>query len=108
MQDAGGKIPLCAGPELSELFAQPFGQQRRTRLEPAVLHRHPDRPAAADQNQQLLRPGHGGVKQIPLQHHVMLGQERQHDDREFAALRLVHGHRVGERQLVRLVKRVVD
>src|SRR5690606_611614 len=52
--------------------------------------------------------GDGGVKDVTLEHEVMLAHEGQHYSGVFAALRFVDGDGVGEGELVEFVVGIED
>src|SRR5208282_1812363 len=54
----------------------------------------------SDEHHQPLAARHAGVDQVPLQHRVMLGAERNHDGWVLRSLALVDRRRVGKNQLV--------
>ena len=100
-----GRRPLPGG--------QPSVRRRWSRAvwrrpAPARADRGGQGPGGADQHDELLGAGDGGVQQVTLQHHPGARGERDDDGRVLAALRTVdrHGVRVGE--LVQLVEVVVD
>ena len=92
-------------PALCLNFEQ-FGQPREAGAEPDVFYCHIHRLAAADEDKQFSRPGHAGVEQIALKHHVVLGKQRNYHRRKFASLRFVNGYCVGKCQLVGIIKGV--
>ena len=72
-------------PALCLRFEQ-FRQPGKSRAQPDILYRHIHRFGTADENQQFARPGHSGIEQIALKHHVMLGEQRDDYCRKFTAL----------------------
>src|ERR1700721_2297077 len=60
-----------------------------------VAHGNGDCFLLADQHDQLLSSSHASVEQVPLQHCVVLGQNRDYDGRVFGALALVDRPGVG-------------
>ena len=55
---------------------------------------------------QLLAARHPRVDQVPLQHRVVLGAERDHDGGVLRALALVNRRRVGQYQLIEFAKAI--
>ena len=53
---------------------QPFVQLRPPPTSGDILHRDGDSLFLADEYHQSFAPGDAGVKQVPLQHSVVLGQ----------------------------------
>jgi hypothetical protein len=68
-------------------------------------YRDGEGPAGADKHHQFLGPGHAGVEQVALQHHVGPHGKRYNHGGVFAALGAVDGDRVGVGEFV---ERVVD
>ena len=67
-----------------------------------IAHSDGHRTAVTHQYHKLLGAGHGGVEQVALEHHKVLGQCRHDHGPELATLRLVHAHGVGVEELVEL------
>ena len=67
-----------------------------------------ERSLATHDHAEVAGPGDRGIEQIALEHHVMLGMNRDHDRRILATLALVDRHRVGRHQLVQLAEVVSD
>jgi len=65
---------------------QPFVQFRPSPPPRDVAYSNRDRLLLANQHDQSLPSGHAGVEQVPLQHRVVLGQNRDYDGRVFGAL----------------------
>jgi hypothetical protein len=60
----------------------------------------------ADEHHQALTARHPRVDQVPLQHRVVLGAERDHYGWVLRALALVNCRRVGQHQLIEFAKAV--
>ena len=63
-----------------------------------LRHQHHQLPPARD----------AGVEQVPPQHRLVPGRDRDHHRRVLRALRLVHGGGIGQHQLVQLAEAVGD
>jgi hypothetical protein len=62
----------------------------------------------ADQHDEFLGPGNGGVEQVALQHHLGAGGDRDDHAGVFAALGTVDADGVGVGQFVQFTELVVD
>src|SRR3954471_1251220 len=109
---SGGRIGVSTALGAIGRPARPAAQAVRERGVPAARAGRPhglgQRPLRADEDDELLGPGDGGVEQVALQHRPRAGGQRDDDARVLAALRPVHGDRVGVHQLVELAEVVVD
>src|SRR5689334_797294 len=73
-----------------------------------LANRDGDRLLLANQNDEAFSPGDTRVEEVPLQHGVVLGHDRDHDGRVLRALALMDGHGIGRDQRVELAKAVGD
>ena len=89
-------------------WGEPFVQLGPAPTPRNVLHRDGDSLLLSDQHDQPLAAGDAGIKQVPLQHGVMLGEDGDHDCRIFGALTLVNGRRIGRHQGIEFAKAVGD
>src|SRR3954449_8465408 len=109
---SGGRIGVSTALGAIVRPAGPAAQAVRERGVPAARAGRPhglgQRPLRADEDDELLGPGDGGVEQVALQHRPRAGGQRDDDARVLAALRPVHRDRVGVHQLVELAEVVVD
>jgi hypothetical protein len=80
-------------------ICQPFVQLRPPPTSGDILHRDGDSPFLADEYHQSFAPGDAGVKQVPLQHGVVLGQNGDDDGGVFGALTFVNGRGVCRHQV---------
>jgi hypothetical protein len=88
---------------LQLLSAQAGQKPRIPPLRSVIPHRDAQRLLLPDEHEQPLSPRDSGINQVPLQEHVVLRGERDHDCRELRPLRLVNGDRIGERHFVQFV-----
>ena len=73
-----------------------------------VLHGDRHRSLLADEHHQPLAARHAGVEEVPLQHGVVLGHERDDHAWILGALALVDRRGVGGHQRVQLAEPVRD
>src|ERR1700720_4396273 len=100
-KSAGIILPPCGR-------CQPFVQFRPSPPPRDVAYSNRDCLLLADQHDQSLPSGHAGVEQVPLQHRVVLGQNRDYDGRVFGALALVDRRGVGRPQRIEFAEAVGD
>src|SRR5438105_8794693 len=100
-KSAGIILPPCG-------CCQPFLQFRPSPSPRDVAYSNRDCLLLADQHDQSFPSGHAGIEQVPLQHRVVLGQNRDYDGRVFGALALVDGCGVGRYQRVEFAEAVGD
>src|SRR6516165_1709663 len=74
----------------------------------ASLHRDRQRLPLPDEDDEAFAARQAGVDQVPLQHRVVLGGQRNDHGRILRALALVDRYRVGKNQLVEFAKAVGD
>src|ERR1700680_63090 len=89
------------------------GIQPFTKLRPAppardVLDGDRHRFLLPEQDDEPLAAGDTGVKQIALQHHIVLCRDRNDDSGKFRALRFMNRRRVSEDDLVEFTERIGD
>lgn len=87
---------------------EPLGEEGVAALGAVVFDGGLEGGFGAEEDDEGLRAGDGGVEEVPLEHDVMAGHEGQEDDGVFAALALVDAHGVGEGELADLRALVVD
>ena len=85
---------------------QPVAQLRPAPAACDIAHGDGDRLLLTDQHDQPFAARHAGVQQVPLQHGVMLGQERDDDRRIFRTLALVDGGGIGGDQHVEFAESI--
>src|SRR4030067_3542777 len=68
-----------------------------------VLDGDVKRLIGADNHTELLRPGQGGVEEVPLKQYVMLGQEGHDHGLVLAALGFMYGDGIGGGDVVKVV-----
>ena len=73
-----------------------------------VANRDGDRLLLTNQNDEAFAAGDTGVEEIPLQHGVVLGHDRDNHGRVLRALALMDGRGIGRYQRVELAKAVGD
>ena len=88
--------------------AEALGQQRVTLARAVVGNSCVERSFGAEQDDLALGARHGRVEQVALHHDRVRAHERQDDDGVLAALALVDGQCVGEREFTELAALVVD
>ena len=73
-----------------------------------IVNSHVEGLRGAYNDDEVTRPGDRRIEEIALQEQVVLGQQRQHDRRVLATLRLVHRYRVRQDKLTQLAELVSD
>ena len=91
-------------PFSSPLFTltQSFGQIRQTPDGPEGAYRNGQRLWLANEHHQLLAPGDASVKQIALQHQVVLCRQRDDHSWILRALAFMHRRCIGECHFIEL------
>jgi hypothetical protein len=90
-------LKVCKS-RMSLCFCQPFVQLRPPAPSRHVAHSDRYRLLLADQHDQSLSSGHPGVEQVPLQHGVVLRQNRDNDGGILRALAFVNCRGIGRNQ----------
>ena len=83
-----GIVKLC---DVPLRFLQSPAEPGVSLMRLLVPDRIPDSLSLSDHHHDLLRPGHRGVQQVPLQHHEMSHQERQ-DQMDTPSPAIVYGN----------------
>jgi transposase-like protein len=100
---ADGQMPadtkLRSSKYLNNLIEQPFVQVSTTVAGPTRCAPRWRRLLLADQHDEPLAAGDAGVEQVPLQHGVVLGQDRDDDGGIFRPLALVDRRGIGRHQV---------
>jgi len=87
------------GPAVSWFLPEQFPQGRLAPAGILLSGCHGKGPAATDKYRQLPCPGQSGIDEVAVEHLEMLGQHRQNDGPELAALGFVDRDGIGQIEL---------
>src|SRR6516162_2950959 len=100
------RVEPSAVPASRDFSSEPLAQLRPPPPPRHVTHRNSDSLFLSDQYDQMLAARNAGVEEVPLQHGIVLRQDRNHHRRIFGALALMNGCRISRYQHVEFAKSI--